>query len=345
MLNKDITAILSPLSARDRDVLVGRYGLIGSEPATLAQIGITYDITRERVRQIEALALASSRKRLAAGEGKEFVSAALAELKRRGGVSRDDRLVEALAKRQANGEGAAQFAAAARFLLELSGRAQLRREDEARHAYWYLSPADERRSHALVAKLVATLRKEREAILTNGKTVAAYLGPLAKAMRVSPAVAEEYVHASKLFSHSPFGTFGLNEWPQINPKTARDWAYLIARKEKKPLHFTELVSRINQYRTSKITNVQTVHNELIKDARFVLVGRGTYGLREHGYLAGTAREVLAHFLKKHGPLPSRELVKMVLQERIFKEGTLHINLQNRDHFKRLPDGRYGLREA
>jgi hypothetical protein len=119
----------------------------------------------------------------------------------------------------------------------------------------------------------------------------------------------------------------------------------VTKREGKPLHFTELVTHINRYRKSKITNVQTVHNELIKDNRLVLVGRGTYGLKEFGILPGTAREVIQHFIQKHGPLPAKEVVKLVLAERMFKEGTLLINLQNKDFFKRLGDGRYGLREA
>jgi len=88
-----------------------------------------------------------------------------------------------------------------------------------------------------------------------------------------------------------------------------------------------------------------VHNEIIKDDRFVLVGRGIYGLQEFGILPGTAREVIAHFIKREGPLSSTEVVKFVLQKRFFKEGTILINLQNRSFFKRLEDGRYTLSEA
>jgi len=85
-----------------------------------------------------------------------------------------------------------------------------------------------------------------------------------------------------------------------------------------------------------------VHNELIKDDRFVLVGRGTYGLREFGILPGTAREVITHFLQNQYALASRDLVKLVLQQRQFKENTLLLNLQNRKYFKRLPDGKYTI---
>lgn len=344
-MNKVVTTMLGPLEARERDVLVGRYGLMGTPMATLAEIGNRYGITRERVRQIEALALTTTRKRLSDPQTKAFVQTAIAELKRMGSVSRDDLLMHALAKKLMGNESEAHFASAARFLMELSGKISFRREDLTTYPYWYLTDADEKRAHTLVTKLAATVKAKREEILSNGKGVGHYLAELSKGMKVASAVGEQYVAISKKFMTSPFGTFGLADWPEVNPKTARDWAYLIAKKEEKPLHFTALVARINEHRTHKITNVQTVHNELIKDDRFVLVGRGIYGLREFGLLPGTAKEVLAHFIKRHGPLPSKDLMKLVLQERFFKEGTLLINLQNKEYFKRLSDGRYALKEV
>jgi hypothetical protein len=89
----------------------------------------------------------------------------------------------------------------------------------------------------------------------------------------------------------------------------------------------------------------TVHNELIKDERFVLVGRGMYGLKEHGYEPGTAREVIAKVLKKHGPLKATDIVSRVNDQRFFKENTILINLQNKNTFERMPDGKYKVREA
>ena len=44
---------LEKMSARERHVLVRRYGLDGREPATLAELGAELGITRERVRQLQ----------------------------------------------------------------------------------------------------------------------------------------------------------------------------------------------------------------------------------------------------------------------------------------------------
>lgn len=50
------------LKPRERDILILRYGLDGKEPMTLVEIGKIYNLTRERVRQIESNALKKIRK-------------------------------------------------------------------------------------------------------------------------------------------------------------------------------------------------------------------------------------------------------------------------------------------
>ena len=228
--------------------------------------------------------------------------------------------------------------------MELSGKAEFSREDQGVYPHWYLGDEAKKKAQAFIGALVKSVRGAKPEILKGKKFNALFTDTL-KVTKISENVGQNYVDISKQFIASPFGDFGLSEWPEINPKTARDWAYAVIRNDQKPMHFTEIVSRINQFRKTKIANVQTVHNELIKDQRFVLVGRGIYGLREFGILPGTAREVIAHFLKKHGPMKSSEVVKLVLSERFFKEGTILINLQNKKYFKGLSDGRYEIRTA
>ena len=56
-LKEDIRSVLSELSERERDVVIQRFGLDGDGPKTLEQIAMNYDVTRERIRQIESKAL------------------------------------------------------------------------------------------------------------------------------------------------------------------------------------------------------------------------------------------------------------------------------------------------
>ena len=101
---------------------------------------------------------------------------------------------------------------------------------------------------------------------------------------------------------------------------------------KKPLHFREIARLIDEhglYKLGKKTHPQTVHNELIKDGRFVLVGRGTYALSDWGYRPGTVREVLSSILKDNiEPMSREELLKAVMKVRQVKRSTVIINLNS-----------------
>ena len=155
-----------------------------------------------------------------------------------------------------------------------------------------------------------------------------------------------YASISKQFSANVFGEVGLVSWPEVTPRVVRDKAYLVLRRKCKPLHFEEIANLVTELGIdSKKTHPQTVHNELIKDGRFVLVGRGLYALREHGFEGGTVKEVIEKLLKSRGPLSSKEVVRLVNERKILKENTILLNLQSRKHFKRIEDGRYHIRES
>ncbi len=57
MMNEQIRKILAELSPREQEVLEYRYGLKGDHPCTLEEVGKKMNVTRERIRQIEAKAL------------------------------------------------------------------------------------------------------------------------------------------------------------------------------------------------------------------------------------------------------------------------------------------------
>ncbi|MDP2695960.1 MAG: sigma factor-like helix-turn-helix DNA-binding protein [bacterium] len=318
-LAKELTSDLSP---RQREVIEGRFGLKNSQCLTLAAVGERYGLTRERIRQIERAALNMLQERFNNGSGAKFVDSVSKNLKRYNGVREEGQL---LADLRCSQDDLNRM----RFVLKASDKFGYHSGDDSYRAFWYLDNASKKKAVDFVSRLKTQLKNNKDA-------------------GYSPKGGQDlnYVLVSKAFAFSPFGKFGLSEWPEIMPQNSREWAYLILQREKEPLHFTELATAIDKHRKSnRRTNAQTVHNELIKDNRFVLVGRGTYGLRELGLLPGTAKEVISHFIKKHGPLRSNDVVKFVLQERMFKENTLLINLQNKKHFQRLQDGRYSIREA
>jgi hypothetical protein len=90
--------------------------------------------------------------------------------------------------------------------------------------------------------------------------------------------------------------------------------------------------------------VQTVHNELIKDSRFVLVGRGVYALKEWGYEPGQVKDIITKILRENGPLTQGEILERVSKQRLVKENTILLNLSNKKNFLRDSQGKYKVLE-
>ena len=191
------------------------------------------------------------------------------------------------------------------------------------------------------SKLVSALGKERKP-LTESE-----LASLAEKNTVNTRDLNVFLTVSKELGRNVFGEIGLVSSAEVKPKGVRDKAYLVLKKEKQPKHFSEIAKLINVTGFSaRKANVQTVHNELIKDQRFVLVGRGMYGLSEWGYRPGTVKEVLVDILKSSSkPLIKADLVAKVLDSRMVKENTILLNLQDSKVFSKREDGTYILRKA
>ena len=140
--------------------------------------------------------------------------------------------------------------------------------------------------------------------------------------------------------------WGLNKWPTVNPKNIRDKIYVILAENGKPMHFSEIAGSIKDSNFSrKNVTTQAIHNELIKDKRFVLIGRGIYALDSWGYSKGTVADTIADILRKSPePLHRDEIVKRVLKSRQVKETTILLNLQSKPQFKRVAKATYSLAE-
>ena len=146
---------------------------------------------------------------------------------------------------------------------------------------------------------------------------------------------------SKTIAKNPLGEWGKASSPNIHTRGVKDYAYLVMRRHGSPMHFKEVADAISKT-FHKSTHYATCHNELIKDPRFILVGRGMYALAEWGYKAGIARDVIHDILKEEGPLSKEEVVKKVMKERYFKKNTILINLVNQKYFKKNKSGLYSL---
>ena len=154
---------------------------------------------------------------------------------------------------------------------------------------------------------------------------------------------KRWLALSKVLGQNPLGEWGLAKSPNIEARGVRDFAYLAVKRHGSPMHYREVAEAIERLFVRR-AHIATCHNELIKDNRFVLVGRGMYALAEWGYSAGAVKDILRDILLRHGPLSHTDLIERVRKERYVKDNTIMVNLQDRSFFRKLPSGEYAVVE-
>ncbi len=333
---KDATAkILKCVSnKRAEDVLTRRFGIRGKK-ATLEAIGKQYGITRERVRQIEEAAMKSlADNDSVKAELVSFAPQLKDHLLNHGGVSEE--------KRYFNSVVDEKFHPHLNFLLLLARPVFHKEEDEKHYTRWHAGDESLSKAETVVHRVTNELEEKKKVVSESDlwnmfeKHARETFGTAKDERSV-----ESYMSIAKPIAKNPYGEYGLVHWPEINPVGVRDKAYVVLTKLGKPLHFTEVAKQINKvgWSRKRSAHPQTVHNELIKDNRFVLVGRGMYALKEWGYEPGTVKDVLVSVMKSAGkPLSKDEIIKRIGEKRIVKANTVFLNLQDKRKFKKMDTG-------
>ena len=325
--------LLSNLQDRAYDIIVNRYGLSDSaDSKTLEAIGKKYGITRERVRQIENAALAAIRKSDTFKTEHKIFSELKDLLESSGSLVHEDDFLSYISKDKAVQNHI-------RFYLVLGDQFTKIKEDDHFSARWTV---DEDLSEAVHEALHGVYRSlDDKELLSENDLVSRFLKELKDVadQYKNEEVARRWLKISKKIAKNPLGEWGPSESQNIKTRGIKDYAFLMMRKHGSPMHFREVAKAI-QDTFGKKTHVATTHNELIKDSRFVLVGRGYYALSEWGYKPGIVRDVIKDILVKGGPMTKEEVIDRVLKERFLKKNTILVNLQNAKYFKKMSDGRY-----
>ncbi len=374
-----IDELLSRLKERERDIIIRRHGLSGSEKEILEGIGKAHNLTRERVRQIESVGL----KKIREAREKEILSKIgklIQELiESHGGIMEKEHLFEVLSHYGLDGASDSDRAVFRNFynfliLKVLDGFTEVGKSDEFLN---HIKLAGKETGH-----LDGLVRAIKKAITDKGKilTTKELFGIAEEAARElgitivnsedldlsryyekhfssdEPKLLTEkkslfsIIRAAKTISQNVFGHWGLSGWPEIKPKNLNEKIYLILKNHGKPLHFSDIAKKIDDVlfdrppvvrlpdwegRAGKKTNVASAHNELILDNKFVLVGRGMYGLSEWGLKEGTVAEIIMEIMKSAGsPLTREDVIERVLQERMVKKTTIALALSNKEKFER-----------
>ena len=320
--------LIKDLPQRQKDIVEQRFGLEDEERKTLEAIGQVYGITRERVRQIEEDGFSKIRPKLE--KYQEVFQYFEGEIEKFGGLRKEDILLNSLA--------GSKFQNQVFFLLILGEKFQRFAENKVFHSLW----AIDQNSFNFAKEVLDFLSKK----LLEINQPLSFANLLKKAnlqfKSLTSRSLQSYLEISKRIQPGIEGNYGLKDWPEINPRGVRDRAYLVFKKEKRPLHFAQVTRLINNSKFEKISQppalIQTVHNELIKDQRFVLVGRGLYALGEWGYQPGVVKDVISMILQEEKkPLTKEEIIDRVLKQRIVKVNTILLNL---GHFPKTANGKY-----
>lgn len=336
--------LISGLQPRAQDILARRFGLHKQEPETLEAIGQSHGITRERVRQIVEDGIQQFKESSLHKREREQLDAIFQHmtslLAESGHVKRQDLLVQ-----QAGDSKAANSII---FLLHLGDQFYKQKETEYVYPFWTSKKEIVEISRQLLDAVSAFMEERKEAVEFEDL---AKFHNVRQQEKIHPHTLASLLEVSKRIARSYNGRWGLQEWPEVYPKGMRDKAYVVLRDVERPLHFVEVAKFIEHLQESlagqkrKAVLPQTVHNELIKDPRFVLVGRGTYALQDWGYKPGTVKDVIREILHDNGGTMTREaIVQKTLDQRRVKESTILLNLQDKKYFFRKGEGYYCIGE-
>ena len=350
MANFDPASILrllfSDLNDREKDVIIHRYGLEEKEAKTLEEIGKLFNVTRERIRQIENSSIKKMRchsdleQQIKPVEGLVFDI-----LEQYGGVMKEDSLFD---KVLSYSTAKSINKAATKFIVSqlLNNKLEHITKHSTLHDSWKLPASEIEFIEEVVDNLVELLGEADEPLTRSNLLSAVKAKPFAQKHegKIHDDLLENVLDLTTKIDSNPFDEWGLVDWRSITPKRMNDKIYLVMKKEAKPMHFTEIAKKINEAGfDKKQAYPATIHNELILDDKYVLVGRGIYALKEWGYQPGVVIDVITEVLEEASePLTKEEIIKRVLEKRIVKKSTIQFALMNKDKFAKVGRNKYQL---
>lgn len=338
-LSQILDELFLVLSEKEREVITRRFALTGKARETLEKIGQHFDVTRERIRQIESIALQKLRRTIGSTKLQHINELAKNVLEKSGGVKLEEGLIsEVLNMIHSVSEVDGNII---RLSLAVDESAQQERTSNLK-PFWRSTKISLSEINTITDKAVGVLNKqkditEEERLVNMARAALANSGKNFKAETIA-SVFELDPRLKKVEEG-----WGLMNWRHINPRSLRDKALIVMRDVQKPLHFVEIANKIAERGfDKKVVTVQAVHNELIRDNNFVLIGRGLYALREWGYTEGTVADIIEDLLGKKSPLTKEEIIRGVLKQRQVKKGTISLNLQKTPWFARIGRALYKL---
>lgn len=374
-----INNLFNRLGQKENDILARRFGLRGMEKETLEKIGKMHKLTRERIRQIETAGI----KRLKMLKDFDTHLSGLKSvmtnlLEEHGGLMEKEYLFNNLINFSSGGmkdkENAAKHKTHFDFLISKLLHEEFETFADSEYfkecvklkykslehleflAKELLEKIHEMKKIFMTEEIIG-LSKELEFYKNNHEKFNSARNLDISGILINDLFKENsdvinenkviysIMRAAKKIEQNKFGFWGISDWREIKPKTINDKIYLVLKNAGKPMHFADVSEMINKINfDGKKANAATAHNELILGEKYILVGRGLYGLKEWGYQKGVVADVILKIMSESGmPMSREEIVNKVLEQRIVKKTTINLSLMNRDKFEIIADGKYKLK--
>jgi len=325
-----INGLIENLNEKETRVITGRFGLSGKRE-TLSFIGRDLGLSRERIRQIEK----NSLRKLKIGFSKNCrvkTVEILNSFNQNGGIIVDDSITPELIKLASNYKFAKNYLRLAFTIIpeieKIDGDLDLK-------SGWRTTKINKNKIISLNKKIIEHLKETG-----LPKDFSALRAEVIGLEKEEKELVNSSISISAKIVEAKNGMIGLKSWPSVNPRNVRDKIYYVLKTVGKPRHFKEITEEIMRLKFDQKRVVQaTVHNELIADNRFVLIGRGIYALREWGYSDGTVFDVIKNILSNSKePISIGEIIALVNKSRKVKKNTILINLQTNKIFKKVSGG-------
>lgn len=341
--NQLVVDLFSVLNEREQEVLQKRFGLSGNQKHTLEKIGKGLGVTRERVRQVEISSIKKVKKHKRDSKVlKDLEDLAVQLLVDHSGIMAKHYLLNNLLQHV---EPSDDNRTVLDFIISKLLNDRITSADDCNHfvSHWSLPDNNQEQAKQIVKDLVNLFEDSSEPLHVNSVREQYDASKQTALEAIEDHLLLTFLHVAKPVEQDIFGNWGLREWNTITPKRISDKIYIVLKQNKKPLHFTEISRLINDMKfDKKIAYPATVHNELILNTKYVLIGRGIYALSEWGYKPGVVADVVTKILEGNSPMTREEIVKKVLEQRIVGKSTIHLALMNKDRFRKEVNGSYEL---
>jgi len=331
---KIVKKALGDLKGNERTVIAGRFG-IDEDRKTLSAIGKNLNLSRERIRQIEKEGLKKLASKIV-DQKNSYIGLIIESFEKNGGIAKHDSIAQKfLEDNLKDSKNEFNSLHLVFFLMSELKKIEKTRELEAS---WVIASISKEEILDIINRWADQLQKIKKPLAIDVLVKDSSINS-----KYEMTFLSELPHISKKLVKTENDFIGLSSWPEVNPKNVRDKIYYVLKKENKPLHFEEIAQKINAEKFGKKKVVRaTVHNELIADNRFVLIGRGIYALSEWGYEPGTVCDIIKEILNEKGSMKAEDIVKEVLKQRTVKKNTILINLQTKPLFKKTGKDSYAL---